>query len=518
MKWSIPKSLSPAETKIVKRLKRRSQFFVFLREIRHELFDAEFQAELASAYAPRGQAPVPPALLAMVTLLQAYTGASDAEAVEAATMDRRWQLVLGSLDMDEAPFGQGTLVRFRARLISSDLDQRLLERTVEFAKKTGKFGWQRLRVALDSSPLRGAGRVEDAWNLIGHSMRQLIYELARLSGQEKTTIIEESGAYVVAGTSLKATLDIDWDDAGARSKALATVVGQARALVAWGRQNLPEIMENATIADAVELLEKVIDHNTEPDPDSPNGHVVKSGVPPDRICSIGDPEMRHGRKSRSKAFNGYKRHVATHVDVPLVLAARALPANQSENKAVPLLLDDIAEHGELVELFIDRGYVSHERVAQLDSAGVPVRCRPWPENNLTGLFSKKEFQIDLDGRHVTCPAGKTVSFSLKDGRAQFGAKRCAPCPKREKCTTAKHGRTLVVHPQEQLLRKLREGIQTDAGRQLLRRRVSVEHRLARIGGRQGQQARYKGQRKNTFDLRRNAAVTNLMEVRHAAAA
>jgi hypothetical protein len=32
---------------------------------------------------PKGHPPVPPALLALVPLLQAYTGASDAEAVEA---------------------------------------------------------------------------------------------------------------------------------------------------------------------------------------------------------------------------------------------------------------------------------------------------------------------------------------------------------------------------------------------------------------------------------------------------
>jgi hypothetical protein len=41
----------------------------------------------------------------MATLLQAYTGVSDAEAVEAAEMDRRWQLVLGTLGTEGAPFG-----------------------------------------------------------------------------------------------------------------------------------------------------------------------------------------------------------------------------------------------------------------------------------------------------------------------------------------------------------------------------------------------------------------------------
>src|SRR5437867_1272297 len=47
----------------------------------------------------------------------------------------------------------------------------LFDRTVALAKQTGRFGWQALRAALDSSPLVGAGRVEDTWNLIGRALR-----------------------------------------------------------------------------------------------------------------------------------------------------------------------------------------------------------------------------------------------------------------------------------------------------------------------------------------------------------
>ena len=80
-------------------------------------------------------------------------------------MDRRWQLVLDCLDAEQPPFSKGTLVAFRARLIAKDLDRRLIERTVELAAQRGGFGARQLRVALDSSPLWGAGRVEDTYNL-----------------------------------------------------------------------------------------------------------------------------------------------------------------------------------------------------------------------------------------------------------------------------------------------------------------------------------------------------------------
>src|SRR5262245_65398016 len=103
----------------------------------------------------------------MVTLLQAYDQVGDADAVVTAQMDKRWQLVLGCLGAPGAPFSQGVLVTFRERMIAHDLDRKLLTRTVELAKRTGKFGWQRLQAALDSSPLLGAGRIEATWNLLG---------------------------------------------------------------------------------------------------------------------------------------------------------------------------------------------------------------------------------------------------------------------------------------------------------------------------------------------------------------
>ena len=56
-------------------------------------------------------------------------------------------------------------MRFRQALIIHQLDRRLIERTVELAQKSKKFGSRQLRAALDSSPLWGAAKVEDTYNL-----------------------------------------------------------------------------------------------------------------------------------------------------------------------------------------------------------------------------------------------------------------------------------------------------------------------------------------------------------------
>lgn len=159
-RWTPPQTLSDKETKLLARHKRSRKLFVFLRLYRHELFDDTLETELESIYRSTGagKLPCPPALLAMAMLLQGYERLSDSDAVEHTASDARWQMVLDRMRDDEPAFAQSTLVDFRARLISSDMDRRILERTVELARKTGHFDYkklpQTLRVAVDSAPLR----------------------------------------------------------------------------------------------------------------------------------------------------------------------------------------------------------------------------------------------------------------------------------------------------------------------------------------------------------------------------
>lgn len=177
--WRPSVELSEQETHSVKRIKK-AKLFVFLRKHRHELFDEAFQQELASLYreTERGHPPIAPAMLALALILEAYTGVSDDEVIEATVMDRRGPLVLDCVDTQEPPFSKGTLVAFRQRLIEGQMDRRLIERTIEIANQSQGFGPRALRAALDSSPLWGASRVEDTYNLVGHALRKVMRVVA----------------------------------------------------------------------------------------------------------------------------------------------------------------------------------------------------------------------------------------------------------------------------------------------------------------------------------------------------
>lgn len=509
--WLPPQDLSPAEEKIAARAANKKKLFVFLREIRTELFDQAFQEELAGMYRQTGagKPPVPPALLAMATLLQVYTGVGDQEAVELTLDSKRWQLVLDGLGAEEPLFSPGALFDFRMRLLNTGMDQRLLERTVELARSRGGFDAKALRLALDSSPLWGHGRVEDTFNLLGHAAHQVIACLAELTQHEVAQVLEQIGLSLFDAPSLKAALDIDWGDAEQKQQALQRLCDELDALQTWIGEHLPVTVKPAPLAAALETLQTIMAQDLEPDP-SGGGTRIRDGVAKDRRISIEDGEMRHGRKSSAKRFDGYKRHIARDIDEPLILAAAVLPGNTPDTAGVePLLMAVNRPPREITSLHLDRGYLGDERITRYDEAGVVIVCKPWPVRNPTGQFSKQDFQIDLTTLQATCPAGQVIPIT-PGKTACFPAETCTACGRRSQCTSRESGgRTLTIHPQEDLLQRLAELPTTAEGRAALRERVAVEHGLAHVSQRQGNQARYNGTRKNTGHLRLVCAIQNL---------
>jgi hypothetical protein len=520
--WNPPKELSRREQTLLKR--RTKKLFGFLRQYRHELFDDGFQKELAAMYRETGEGkePVAPALLAMVTLLQAYTGASDAEAVDLSMDNARWQMVLGVLGEEEAPFSQGVLSPFRDRLIAHEMDRRLLERTVELARRTGGFDPKKLpktlRLAVDSRPLIGAGRVEDTFNLLGRAARQLLTCAAKVKGVEPRQIAERIGAELLLGRSIKSALDIaDWTNEAQKGEALSRLLTAIAALEEWVREELGERAGEPPVAEKLATLGQLREQDLDPEPPGGGKPQIREGVSPDRRVSLGDPEMRHGRKSKSRTFSGYKSHLATDLDEKLVLACAVTPANRPESEGLDSMKNDLARviPHPIEELHVDRAYVGAEHTRALIAQGTELisKARGIAAND--GYFDKGDFKIDLRARTATCPAGQSIPITLGQ-IARFNPEICAACQLRVICTSAAlgHGRTLSIAADEPLQRRLRNLSASRSGRASQRQRVSIEHRLAHHAQKQGRFARYRGLRKNLLDSRRHAAILNL-EVLHA---
>lgn len=519
-RWNPSVSLSKREQFLIGRMARTGKLFAFLRQHRHELFDDAFQSELDGMYRGTGEGkqPVAPALLSMVILLQAYTGASDAQAVELSIVDARWQMVLGVIGQDEAPFSQGALPAFRQRLITHDMDQRLLERTIELARRTSAFDWKKLpkqlRIAIDSRPLEGAGRVEDTFNLLAHAARKVLACAARLVDRTPEQVASAAGAALLAGTSIKAALDIEWGDPAQKASAIGTLVEQLDRLERWIGRELGAEAEEPPLAEHLATLRQLREQDLDPEPPD-NKPRIRKGTAEDRRVSVEDKDMRHGRKSKSKRFNGYKGHIACDMDTQLIVACAVTPANRPEVEAMPDLQSDIARGSartDIAQLSIDRGYINSPLASEVFARGGEVLCKPWVSRNGT-RFRKSDFTINMRSRTITCPAGHTESF-VPGEVVEFDAEACNACPLRKHCTSAAPGcgRTVAIALDERLQHRLRKLVATSKGRERLRERVIVEHALAHLSRKQGRRARYLGIRKNVFDLRRHAAVVNLEAV------
>jgi hypothetical protein len=520
-RWRPSTSYTRQELTLLRRLRRNKKLFAFLRDHRHEIFDDAFQAELESMYRDTGagKEPVTPALLAMATLLQSYANASDAETVELTVVDLRWQMVLDRLGCDEPAFAQGTFSAFRERLIRTEMDRRFLERTAEFARKTKAFDWRKLpktlRVAIDSSPLEGAGRVEDTINLLGHAARKIVQCTAELLDWPMERVAREAGIPALLEPSVKKGLDIEWSDPEAKAEAINTLVTQLDSLEAWLRTQLSDEITKPPLKEHVDTLAQIRAQDLEPDPSGGGGTRIRQGVAPDRRVSIEDGEMRHGRKSKSKRFNGYKRHVATDLTTRLIMACAVTPANRPEEEAAPSLKADIERQQRRIdEMHCDRGYINSPAVTEVIEAGGEVICKPWVARN-GKLFTKDDFKLNMRDMTITCPGGAVEQVDLGVD-VEFDPETCANCPLRGECTTAApgHGRSVTIASDERLQHKLRKMSRTKGGRDRLRERVEVEHRLSHTGRRQGRRARYRGTRKNLYDVRRAACVVNLEVVQH----
>jgi len=508
--WHPPVELSPAEQRIAKRI-RRAKLFLFLRLQRSEIFSDAFQEEMRAPYkdSTRGQPPVPPAQLDLAIILQAYMGVSDDEVIEATTMDLRWQLVLDCLGCEEPPFSKGTLVTHRQRMIEHGLDRRLIERTVEVAEQKGGFGPRQLRAALDSSPLWGASRVEDTYNLLGHALRKVLSVVARQRGWELADVANEAGVSKLAGSSLKAALDLNWDDPGERQQALTVVLEMLNGVEQWlGEQ--PHLDTDSVVDETLAVAKQVRDQDVGVDEDGKP--ILRQGVAKDRRIAVEDADMRHGRKSRSQRIDGYKRHVLRDLDSGLVRAVGVTRANAPEATVTEDIMADLAAQGvSLKELHIDRAYLSSSLVRERPE-GLDIYCRAWPVRN-GDRFPKTAFQLDWEHGLIRCPNDIELPFE-PGGTVHFPAGQCAVCSKREQCTKSRKGRSVSIHPDERLLAELRKRQLTPAGRAKLRERVDVEHSLAHVGRWQGDRARYQGIRKNVFDTRRTAVVHNLHVISH----
>jgi Transposase DDE domain/Transposase domain (DUF772) len=518
-KRSAQRGLFEADTRYGEFVGQRT-FYGYLASQRDELFRDEDFAALYSRH--RGRPSVPPSLLATALVLQTYDGVSDEEAKQRADYDLRWKVALG-LEVETRPFAKSTLQEFRAQLIVHDKTRAIFQRSLEVAKhrgvwKKGKAPEERrhIKLALDTTYILGRGAVRDTYNLLADGIVQVLRGLAELVKCELLEVAEELDCTrYVSGSSLKGQAEVDWSDPQARQRFLAEIVHDAEQVLEVVRGTRSDLTkdspEDKALVAAAELLARILDQDIERDEGGPR---IQRGVAPDRLISVHDPEMRHGRKSRSHRFDGHKTQVAVDTDSQLITAVEVLAGNAPDAEQALKVVEasEAATECRVAEVLGDCAYGAGETRAEFAAAGRTLIAKV-PDLQNQGYFAKTNFQLDLEATTCTCPNQQTTSdFRASKGGGGvfvFDAESCAVCPLRAQCTRSQGGRTVHVHPQEALLQQARTFQKSPAFAEFRRRRQVVEHRLARLVQLGIRQARYLGRTKTLFQLCLAAAVANL---------
>lgn len=500
----------------------RDSFYGFLANHRDQLFHDEDFADLYCL--DNGRPGVPPSLLATALLLQTYDGVSDEEAKARADFDLRWKVALG-IGLEDRPFAKSTLQLFRAHLVLHDRVRALFQASLAFARQTGYFRGRTMRAVLDTSYILGRGAVTDTYNLLAEGIAKLVRALAAQTGEEPADWAAMQGLARYFGTSLKGEAAIDWDDPTARQTLLGSIVADADWLLALARAALTdqsaEDREQGRLREAAALLTQLLLQ----DIDRPaNGPTLKQGVSPDRVIAVHDPEMRHGRKSAAKRFDGHKAAIAVDPESQLITAALVLPGNaQDHERALELVEQAEANAAAVTETIGDCAYGDSGTRLTFAGAGRPLVAKV-PMHRSQRQLPKEDFRIDLETMTCVCPAGQhtrtivSISSGTRYGapgtplRAfRFDATACDACPLRPACLRARRGRgrLVMLHPQEAALQAARAFQQSDAFAPYRKLRQVAEHRLARLMQLGVRQARYVGRVKTHGQLLVAATVANL---------
>jgi transposase len=446
-------------------------FLVTLGAARGELFgDEDFDVLYSSG---RGRPSHPPSVVAALLLAQLFYGVSDREAERRSRLDLSWKAALG-LPLEHRGIPHVVLVEFRARLVRHGMEGFLNERVLTTAKRAGVIGHRRV---VDSTGVADSVLTQDTITLIRTAVRRCLKVLKTVDAGAHG---ELAGLLSRDDYGRQAKPQIVWSDAQARAGLVAELFGDAQIVIKFcGRFDTPALVE------AVGLLGVVAGQDIEVvDGDGNQTPRIRKGVAKDRVISTVDPDARHGHRSRTDRYDGYKLHLSADIDSDMICSAAATLATVHDATVLEDLID--TDPVPVAVVIADTHYGSGPVRQAMADQGIDLVAPAPPASNRDGMFSKADFAIDLDTGTVTCPAAKTAPIPPATGKrrqVQFQATDCTACEKQPLCTKRARGRVVEINPYEEVLAPARAQRWDPAFLDRYRQRAQAERKVAQVKNR-----------------------------------
>lgn len=477
--------------------------------IEHLFQDEDLQA----LYDPgTGRPSLPPSLMAGVTLLQFYDDVSDREAVERTLYDLRWKVAL-HLPLDYAGFDPSSLSHFRKRLVEGKQERYAFDRLLKVGRAAG-FIPATVTALFDTTATGGAGAVMDTYTLLRKGIRKLLKAAGFALPGQRQGLAPEVARLVATYVDQDRKAEIDWTDPAARAAQLQVLAADAEAAL----EAVLPYSDDAEVRTVGWLLTKILGDDLVTDV---QGQVqLAPGTAPERIISITEPEMRHGRKSAARRFDGFKAVLVTEQSSELLLdIADALASGSDGQQLLPALQRAEAAAAVTIERVLADGACSSGdlRAACANALGHPLDLVAPLAQPADPTVAKTAFQIDVAARTATCPQGHTAAGQpAKDTagrpilRFTFARATCETCPLFARCVRSKTlGRTVQTHAHEGLLQAARQRQQTAEFKALYPLRSAIERKGAELVRHGLRHTRYLGHCKRQFQRLWLGAAINL---------
>jgi hypothetical protein len=469
--------------------------------------------DLKQLYDPdTGRPSLPPSLMSGVVLLQFYDDVADGEAVERTLYDLRWKVAL-HLPLDYAGFDPSSLSYFRKRLVDGKQERYAFDRLLKVGRAAG-FIPATVTAIFDTTNTGGAGAVQDTYTLLRKGIRKLLKTAGFAVPGKRQGLAPEVARLVATYLDQDRKAEIDWADPTARAAQLQVLAADAEAAL----EAILPYSDDAEVRTLAWLLTKVLGDDLVTDA---QGQVqLGEGTAPERIISITDPEMHHGRKSAAHRFDGFKAVFVTEQSSELLLDIADAPAPGSDGRQLfpALHRAEVAADVTVVQVLADGACGSGDiRATCADELGHAVDLVVPVAQPADPAVAKTAFQIDLEAETATCPQGHTVAGQpCKDDAGRpilsftFARATCEACPLFARCVRSKtQGRTVRTNAHEELLQAARIRQQTAEFKALYPLRSAIERKGAELVYHGLRHTRYLGQRKRQFQRLWLGAAVNL---------
>ena len=432
-----------------------------------------------------------PEIMFRSAIVQYMNDYSDRDMEEAARYNLIIKWFLG-IPIEDHSYDHSILGDFRDRLG----ENRWKELFFMILKQIEDAGFAKGYQSADATHVIANIAIPGTIGLIRQGIKAIMEEIEKVDSK----LYEELGGKKTADKKEK----LHKLESGEKKKKLVEVVEEARAIRAKA-----EKLESPSVKQKIDQLNQILNENIEEE----NGKIQKKKEHVEnKLVSLVDKDARHGAKSDSKPFTGYKGNIMKSDDGFVTNIIGTAGNTYDGNILIPLVDEKTENSSKPPKIAGDTHYGSAENRYQMLMRGIKIVAPIKEDFNPTGLYSQEKFVLDKTG--ITCPAGNRTmisNFNEKEGTTIFYFKKemCKMCSLKNQCTKQER-RTITVGKYPEIIKEAKEYNKTQDFKDDMKERAHIEPKNAEMKRFHGMaRARYWGQTKVNVQFIITAMVVNV---------